>query len=103
MHIHDEDDDPPDLFRQSSDASRDDAPDEDEMTAPDDFATVRCTRCRKLIFEDAEQCPYCKHWQAEDERSRKPLWFILTAILCIAMLSGLGALLLLGRISWRIH
>ena len=101
MPVHDDDDDSPDLFRHSRSHSHDDDADEHEMTSPDDFSTVKCTRCRKLIFEDTEYCPYCKHYQLEDERNRKPLWFVLTAILCIAMLSGVVTLLLLGKFPWR--
>jgi hypothetical protein len=97
MPIHDEDDDH--LFHHSDSPGHD--ADEHEMTAPDDFSTVPCTRCKKLIFEDTEYCPHCKHYQLDNERNRKPLWFILTAILCIVMLSGIVALMLSGKIQWR--
>ena len=100
MAIQDADDDEPDLFRHSPSDSRDDYADEHEMTSPDDFTTVKCTRCGKLIFEDTECCPYCRHYQPEDERNRKPMWFVLTAIVCIAMLSGVVALLLMGKFTW---
>lgn len=101
MPIHDEDNDPPDLFRRSRNQSRDEDADEHEMTAPDDFSTVPCTRCRKLIFEDTERCPYCKHYQLEEERNRKPLWFTLTAIILFICFSGVLALLLIGKLLWH--
>jgi DNA-directed RNA polymerase subunit RPC12/RpoP len=68
--------------------SVDDDFDEVDIT-PDDFITVKCVRCRKLIFEDANQCPYCKHWQLSHEQTRHPLWLRVTAIICIAGMLGL--------------
>jgi hypothetical protein len=97
MPIHDDDmPDPPDE-RDSTNWRWDrDARDDDEIDlrdrAPDDFTTVRCPKCKKLIFEDALRCPYCKHLQLEEERSRKPLWIWITVLLCIGMMGGFGLL-----------
>jgi len=53
------------------------------MPPYDDDETVRCIRCRKFIFEGSVRCPYCGHYQVEDERNRKPMWFIVTVIAVI--------------------
>lgn len=64
-------------------ASDDDSVDELDTPA-DDRTTIRCPRCRKFIFDDAEQCPYCKTWiTGEEATGQKPLWFIITAIVCL--------------------
>lgn len=77
------------------DDSRDEDPDPRDFT-PDDCTTVRCTFCGKFIFDDADQCPYCKHWQLQEERIRKPHWFVVTVIICVA------ALALGGTIVWAL-
>lgn len=98
MPIYD-DDNPGDTSRDFRDDEQswdvDEDPGSREIT-PDDFTTVRCSRCKKLIFEDAEQCPYCKHWQMEAHLTGRPLWFKITVFFCIAvMVPGALALLLL--------
>lgn len=70
--------------------------------APDDFATIRCTHCRKLILEDSIRCPYCKEWQTGAKRNRKPLWFVITAIVCILVIGGYAILALLGHLPWMV-
>jgi uncharacterized OB-fold protein len=65
----------------------DDGPDVADIV-PDELTTVRCTSCKKYIFEDSVRCPYCKHLQLEDERNRKPRWLVLTAIVCIFAFSS---------------
>lgn len=65
----------------------DDGPDVADIV-PDELTTVRCTNCRKLIFEDCVRCPYCKHLQLEDERNRKPRWFVLTTILSVFLVGS---------------
>ncbi len=74
----------------------DDAPDHRDIV-PDEYTTVRCTRCRKLIFEDSVSCPYCKTIQLEDHRNKRPLWWIITVLLCIGVLGGFMLLSLLTR------
>jgi hypothetical protein len=83
---------------------RDDSWDRDDLdladVAPDDLGTVRCTECRKWIFEESIRCPYCKHLQLEDEQQRKPRWVILAAI---AGILGMVFWLLIGvfdMLSW---
>ena len=69
---------------------------------PDDLATVRCGFCKKLIFEDALRCPYCRNLQLDSQQNRKPLWFWLTAVFCILAIGGIfSALLLLGSLPWH--
>ena len=68
----------------------------------DDAETVRCTRCGKYILEDSECCPYCRHYQLADERNRKPLWLILTAILCIFLIGGYLLFNLMELLPWRL-
>lgn len=74
--------------RRRRDDSRDkDLPDRADLAA-DDMETVACAQCKKLIFEDSVRCPYCKHLLLEEPRSGKPLWFIVTAILCLLLFGG---------------
>ena len=99
MASFDENDDDPDFFPHSSEPGF--SEDEEFAGTPhDDMTTVQCVRCRKWMFEDAPQCPYCKHWQPDPLQARKPLWFIVTAILCIGMVGGFSMLALLGKIPW---
>lgn len=79
----------------------DDGPDDRDLV-PDEMPMVRCTRCRKLIFEDSITCPYCKTLQLAEHQS-KPRWFLLTVILCLFLLLSSGVALLLdylGVIRW---
>jgi hypothetical protein len=72
----------------------------DDQVVPDEFTTVRCTRCRKFIFEDSIRCPYCKHMQLEEEQHRRPLWFVATVIVCVGIMGGCSLLYLLGMWPW---
>jgi hypothetical protein len=83
---------------------RDDSWDRDDPEiadlTPDDLGTVRCTQCKKWIFEDSVRCPYCKHLQLEDDHNRKPRWIVFAAIACII---GMAFWLLIGVfdiLSW---
>jgi hypothetical protein len=50
-----------------------------------DQLTEPCPHCRKPIYDDAEQCPYCHHYIApEASYSRKPLWLIIGALVALA-------------------
>ena len=76
MRLHDADDD---SFDQDPDAA-------DLADAP---ATVKCLHCGRSIHEDADLCPYCRHWQTDDPGpARKPLWFVLTVILLVGVMTG---------------
>ena len=79
----------------------DEGPDERDL-APDTLSTVRCTSCRKLIFEDSVRCPYCKDLQMELRQSRRPIWFWLAVIFCALTVGGFGILWFLGISLWRL-
>jgi predicted nucleic acid-binding Zn ribbon protein len=67
MRRHDEDDD-------------DYAEEEDG----DDDDTVECPYCGAAIYEDAVRCPRCENYLSrEDAPSRKPLWIVVTAVICL--------------------
>jgi hypothetical protein len=92
MPVFDDDDDSQNAYGYGN--SRDDhdswdvAHERPDDIVPDELDTVRCGNCRKMIFEDSVRCPYCKHLQLEDERNRKPLWFVITVVLCILAMTG---------------
>lgn len=71
--------------------------DEDEEDWDDDEAdygdeadeepTIPCPYCRREILEDSPRCPHCERYiSAEDHAARrKPLWVILTALICLGI------------------
>jgi hypothetical protein len=64
--------------------------DEDEVDLGDDSGdepTVPCPYCRREILEDSPRCPYCERFISEEDQPPpgKPLWVILTALICLAM------------------
>jgi predicted nucleic acid-binding Zn ribbon protein len=70
---------------------RDDRQDPDsdiDDTEGNDFAdTEPCPSCGHPVYEDAEICPKCGQYiSQEDSTSRKPLWIIVTAGLCVAVI-----------------
>jgi hypothetical protein len=56
-----------------------------DTSGPDEDATAPCPACGAEIYDDAERCPECGHYQTREEtpRSKVPLWIIVGAILCI--------------------
>ena len=83
MPFDDPDFPPPTPRRRSRPIDED--PDPADLTrASGDF--IPCPRCRKLIFEDAEQCPYCKHFVAHAARRRQPRWVVYTIVLAIILM-----------------
>ncbi len=56
-------------------------PDEDE---DDDLAP--CPACGAAIYEDSVRCPACGHYGSAG--GRKPLWVVVTALVCLAMALG---------------
>jgi uncharacterized paraquat-inducible protein A len=83
MTFHDHDDDADDDWDDDPDLS-DEGESDDEG---DDESTVSCPFCRREIFEDSPRCPHCERYlSAEDfARSGKPLWVIVTAVICLAV------------------
>jgi uncharacterized paraquat-inducible protein A len=65
--------------------------DEREYPEPDSdsngFAeTVPCPSCRAQIYEESERCPRCGTYiSREDSSARRPLWFVIAALLCLAV------------------
>lgn len=57
-------------------------------------ATVRCPECRRSFAEDAELCPYCGRAILAEDRTRRPWWVIVAAVILL-ILTGLG---ILGKI-----
>ncbi|HEX8324288.1 MAG TPA: hypothetical protein VF595_10280 [Tepidisphaeraceae bacterium] len=81
-YTHDEDDDPE--FPDPSDT--DDADDENDVLDP-------CPNCKKLMYDDAEQCPYCGHYVTEETApTSHAKWVTVTALIClvVAILMALG-------------
>jgi RNA polymerase subunit RPABC4/transcription elongation factor Spt4 len=95
MRVHDDDD--------AGDAWRDDSFDEDpDHRDISDEDSVRCVHCGRYIHADADICPYCRMWQTDEVRdSGKPLWFVLTVILCVAAISGALAVGIALMYGWR--
>jgi hypothetical protein len=69
----------------------------------EEAGAVKCVHCGRLMLEDADLCPYCKHWQTDElgRMPRKPLWFVLTVILCVAALSGVLGISAALMYGWR--
>jgi len=68
-----------------------DDPDDTDMNETDGDEnsddTNPCPSCGALVYEDAEQCPKCGHYISRDDlSSKKPLWIIITACICLALI-----------------
>lgn len=53
-----------------------------------DAETIACPNCGQQIYPEAFRCPHCKNLLTDDERTeshKRPLWFRLTAIVCLVM------------------
>jgi zinc-ribbon domain len=60
--------------------------DEEDDLDDDDHSTITCPNCRKSVYDDVEQCPYCGHFISDEERSGgKSLLVIVGVILCLAV------------------
>ncbi len=59
--------------------------DDDEFAEgdPEDDATdttIACPNCRKMIYDDADQCPHCGEYMLEtDGHGRAHRWWIVAA------------------------
>jgi hypothetical protein len=52
----------------------------------DDDPTMECPHCHEMIFDESERCPACgKYLSAEDAPVRKPLWIVITALICLVV------------------
>jgi hypothetical protein len=67
----------------------DDDPDIDGHASDDDDDdnTVPCPFCKRPILEDTPRCPYCEQYLSEADfaRGSKPLWVIVTAVVCLVV------------------
>ena len=74
---NDDDNDDPD----ETDMDRSDADEADSVDM------VACPNCGKKIYAQAEFCTHCREYVVEKEvANRKPIWFIVGAILCICII-----------------
>jgi hypothetical protein len=67
------------------DGDADDGFDEyDDVDDEDDEPTIPCPYCRREIHEDAERCPHCERYIADEDAppERKPLWIIVGSLAC---------------------
>jgi len=68
--------------------------DEEDDWDEDQDNTVPCKNCRRDVFEEAEQCPYCGEYilATSNPFASKPVWFQKLMFL-IAILALIGFLL----------
>jgi hypothetical protein len=54
--------------------------------------TVPCPYCRRDILEDSPRCPYCERYISEEDHAnpKKPLWVIVTAVVCLIIAAWLA-------------
>lgn len=59
----------------------------DELGDDDEDDTVPCPFCKRAILEDTPRCPYCERYLSEADfaRTAKPLWVIVTAVVCLVV------------------
>jgi uncharacterized paraquat-inducible protein A len=58
---------------------------EEDYDAEDEHeSTIACPHCRKQIYDDVEQCPYCGQYISEEDRTsgQKPWWIVVGFVLC---------------------
>ena len=50
----------------------------------EDEYTIECPNCGEAIYEDAPQCPYCRHYvSSADVGNRFPKWVVVIVVLTI--------------------
>ena len=53
------------------------------MDEPDDY-TVPCPHCGEDIYDDVEQCPFCRQYiSAADFKKQIPTWVVVLIVLTI--------------------
>ena len=69
----------------ADDDSRDEDPDPSDTDAGTEYAEqVPCPHCRKLIYEQAEQCPACGQYISDEETpEKKANWIFITVVLLV--------------------
>ena len=63
---------------------------DDGGTDGESVDTQTCPRCGKEVYEQAEQCPHCREYISEEERSErpKPARTFVVAMIVIAIIAG---------------
>ena len=80
--MHDDDDDDPE-FPDASDMDDGDSADQDVLE--------RCPACKRMVYVDAERCPYCGSYITPARHAAGlPVWVIVTAVLCLAAFLWIG-------------
>ncbi|MDB5298077.1 MAG: hypothetical protein JWO31_4060 [Phycisphaerales bacterium] len=71
-------------------AGKRDDPDPSDLADGDEPAFIRCPNCRKLVADDAEQCPKCGHYLIDEEigRTSRPAWVWVGIVLALLMAVG---------------
>ena len=60
--------------------------DADTDTDESDLGSEPCPYCGEAVYEDAELCPHCRSYiSREDSVNRKPLWFLIAALILLAV------------------
>ena len=62
-------------------------PDESDQDFSDDPEFVRCPNCRKLVSEDAEQCPHCGTYVSREDAPSKPRWFFIAVVVTLIVIT----------------
>ena len=58
-----------------------------DTSEPDEDATLPCPACGAEIYDDAERCPECGHYQSREDqpRAKTPTWIIAGAVICLVI------------------
>jgi len=68
----------------SDDAEFPDEADMDEDDGEELAETAPCPYCKEPLYEQAERCPHCGRYIAQNEgRGRKAIWILIAAIACL--------------------
>lgn len=66
---------------------------DDDEYGDDEAALIPCPECGQPVDDDSPRCPACGHWiTEEDAAARRPLWVVVTALLCLAVAVALAVL-----------
>jgi len=85
-------------------------PDEADLAdADDDVVSLRrCPACDRLVYEQAQQCPYCKEWIGPEDWRQSRKWYVrgglyLTRTLLINWIFWLVVVLLVTIVAiWEL-
>lgn len=61
-------------------------PEPDDEEERDVSSLMLCPYCRKYVHEDTPRCHHCGNYpSAEDAPSHKPLWVVITVLVCLGI------------------